>query len=666
MRHTRQILWVLFLFTARLCAGQGMPGYNTSNYAGVSGIELNPSSIADMRYKVDVNLIGFGVGFSNNYIAMNSSSITDGSLVNYLKGNNPNVDFKHTFLYENTSSDDKTVSAFANLQLPSIAISLSKNISIGFTITEKTQFNIDQLSPELAHLAYTGLDANDAKNINYFNQTLKDDKFNLNEMSWMEYGFTYAQVISGKGPHFFKVGGTIKLVEGIQAAYIYAQNLSYHWSDPHTLSLFNSNFSYGQTANVTQFFGGQSFNIFHFLSTVSSSSAAFDVGATYEWRPNYADYKYDMDGQTGLERRNKNKYKLKIGVSLTDLGTIRFTKGNSALNFIADTANWNVKKLNFGSNAVSGLNSIIQNTFKDHSIGSSTFDFSLPTAFSVQIDYDLYKDFYLNLTTYTSPRFIEIQSKVHSASYYALTPRWDSKWFGAFLPLSVDGDGNFNVGAALRLGPIVIGTSNGLSVLVNKETYGADIHVAIKIPIFQGKPPRDRDNDGVSDKYDKCPDKKGSWDHHGCPDTDGDGVYDDVDQCPTVPGPVENHGCPWPDTDGDGVIDKLDSCPTVKGPKENHGCPWGDADKDGVPDNLDSCKNVPGPVENHGCPWGDADNDGIPDNLDSCPHVAGPAANHGCPWGDADNDGVPDNLDSCPHTPGPASVVLGATGLALP
>jgi outer membrane protein OmpA-like peptidoglycan-associated protein len=361
------------------------------------------------------------------------------------------------------------------------------------------------------------------------------------------------------------------------------------------------------------------------------------------------------DGQTNLQRRDKNKYKIRIGASILDLGSITFKKGNGTYDFLADTANWKVKGTQVGSNPILGVDSIVSRVFPNHSDKKNTFTFALPTAFSVQIDYNIYKDFYLNFTSYTSPRWLDIESKVHQVSYYSLTPRWDSKWFGVFVPLAINGYGQAIMGLALRAGPLVIGSSQILSGLLSDNMYGMDIHAAVKIPIFAHKPPRDRDHDGVSDKYDKCPNKKGTWEHHGCPDTDGDGVYDDVDKCPTIPGPVENNGCPWPDRDKDGVADRLDSCPDVAGPKENHGCPWGDADKDGVTDNLDSCKFIPGPAANHGCPWPDADNDGIPDYLDNCPHVAGPVANHGCPWGDADNDGVPDNLDSCPHTPGPVS-----------
>lgn len=60
---------------------------------------------------------------------------------------------------------------------------------------------------------------------------------------------------------------------------------------------------------------------------------------------------------------------------------------------------------------------------------------------------------------------------------------------------------------------------------------------------------------------------------NGCPDKDNDGIADKDDACPEVAGPKENKGCPWPDRDGDGVLDKDDACPEVKGTVANKGCP---------------------------------------------------------------------------------------------
>jgi OOP family OmpA-OmpF porin len=112
----------------------------------------------------------------------------------------------------------------------------------------------------------------------------------------------------------------------------------------------------------------------------------------------------------------------------------------------------------------------------------------------------------------------------------------------------------------------------------------------------------DRDNDGVPDSVDECPDTPGPASLHGCPDTDGDGIADKDDKCPTVKGVAKYNGCPIPDTDGDGINDEEDKCPNVKGVAKYNGCPIPDRDGDGVNDEEDRCPDVAGDPANHGCP----------------------------------------------------------------
>lgn len=161
---------------------------------------------------------------------------------------------------------------------------------------------------------------------------------------------------------------------------------------------------------------------------------------------------------------------------------------------------------------------------------------------------------------------------------------------------------------------------------------------------------KDTDQDGVSDKKDKCNDTPPgiSVNTSGCPlDKDLDGVYDYQDVCPDIAGLAGLKGCP--DGDMDGITDKSDRCPGVFGPSSLNGCP--DADKDGVADIDDKC---PGSltgykVDAFGC-YIDSDNDGIVNEEDKCPEVAGEQVFKGCP--DTDRDGVPDNEDRCPRAKG--------------
>lgn len=112
----------------------------------------------------------------------------------------------------------------------------------------------------------------------------------------------------------------------------------------------------------------------------------------------------------------------------------------------------------------------------------------------------------------------------------------------------------------------------------------------------------DKDNDGVADSIDACPDVAGLAALQGCPDKDGDGIADKDDKCPDVPGLARYGGCPIPDTDKDGVNDEEDKCPDVPGVARYQGCPIPDSDKDGINDEEDKCPNLPGVKENQGCP----------------------------------------------------------------
>jgi len=187
----------------------------------------------------------------------------------------------------------------------------------------------------------------------------------------------------------------------------------------------------------------------------------------------------------------------------------------------------------------------------------------------------------------------------------------------------------------------------GISSAANPEKNDSYQFIGLNVGFRIGSRD-DRDNDGIIDSQDNCPDIPGIASFQGCPDTDSDGIEDLKDNCPTVAGPLEFSGCP--DTDKDGIDDSKDSCPLVAGLLEFSGCP--DTDMDGIEDSKDSCPLVAGLVKFAGCP--DTDGDSIPDDLDECPMVAGSAENGGCPIVnlDRDGDGFNDVVDDCPDVVG--------------
>ena len=225
---------------------------------------------------------------------------------------------------------------------------------------------------------------------------------------------------------------------------------------------------------------------------------------------------------------------------------------------------------------------------------------------------------------------------VNLAAQYHLNTLWSgARWFDPYAQVgggyaAIDNEGKFRtlVGAGANFwftDNIGLNLQTAYHPTMKSDSTENYFQHALGITIKFGK--QDRDNDGVADKDDKCPDVAGKPELNGCPDADGDGITDAEDSCPDVFGLKEFNGCP--DTDGDGIADKDDECPEVAGKPELKGCP--DADNDGIADKDDKCPQQAGPKENNGCPWPDRDGDGVLDKDDECPEEAGPASNKGCP-----------------------------------
>lgn len=622
MKRVFTLLAALLSCAATLQA-QDFIGYNQSNYAGVNGIDLNPASIADSRYKVDILLGGFSFYAQNNYIGLSKKAFvgrTGPLLLPDSTTSYPAFDdslFQQKYVFENLNGQKKSIFFRNQIMLPSAMFSVNERISIGLTGSIRSYVNVDGIEEKMATQLY-----NDFGDSSQYFTPLSNEHISVQYMTWWESGITYAQTVYDENEHFVKVGVRPKLLFGLGAAYVFVDNLNYMTTDQDTLTFFSSDVEYGHSANF-EFPAEQGFT-YNFSGIVSHPGFGLDIGAIYEWRPDHQKYRYDMDGETDLWMRYKSKYKLRIGFSITDIGSVKFDRGELSGNFRADIDEWYFRETDLGDRPIRGIDSTIRALFTPNAT-EPTFKMNLPTAISLQADYQIWKDFYVNFVGFYAVQWKNNANKVHELTMFSLTPRWDWKWFGAWVPMSYNQFRNFNVGAGVRLGPIVIGTSSLAPWFSKKKTiYGADLQVAIKVPIMYG-PTKDRDKDKVSDKKDKCKEVPGVWEFMGCPDKDGDHVQDSEDICPDEPGLKQFNGCP--DRDNDQIIDKQDACPDDAGLLEFNGCP--DKDNDKIIDKEDDCPDEAGLKEFKGCP--DKDGDGVMDKIDICPEKPGPVENEGCP-----------------------------------
>lgn len=716
MKLIQKVLLLLSIVFSLQANSQNYLGVHSSNYAGVMGTDLQPASFVDSRFVVDVNLASFNFGLYNNAMAFDTKDMPKWWVKSFKPDStgydNPYNDWispDSTFMdryiirrYDENS--DRTLGIYNNVQIDvlNFMFHIKPTIAVGFSGKFRSITNIDNIDPKLAVLAENELDY-----ANLWNIKLNEELLSVNHLSWMEYGINYAQVVKDDGEHFMKVGGRAKYLSGIAAAYMHTENFNYQLNNADTSILLQGDFDYGYSENIDGYADGSQKG---FPKSASKFGLGLDLGFVYEWRPDWKEYKYDMDGETNLWRKDQDKYKMRAGISLLDLGGMKFQKGGMSRNFSVNSTNpFDLNVFNEASSLEefdNVLDSLIVNSPEwttDEDVSSSFF-MKTPTALSLQFDYHIWKWFYVNTTGMMSLLSKKNGSHVHIANQWSITPSFDHPWFGVHLPISVNSYSGFKAGIATRLGPLTIGVTDFKALFATGQVRGAEFYAGLRVPVlythpsdmdldkvsdkvdecqdvpgvwaFKGCPDTDgdgikdiedhcpqeaglvefngcpdRDGDKIPDKDDLCPDLAGTVEYKGCPDTDGDGIIDPEDDCPETPGLVAFRGCP--DTDGDGIKDEEDACPDVAGPLVNQGCP--DTDGDGILDFLDNCPEVYGPQENNGCPWPDTDNDGLLDKDDDCPYLAGPIKNKGCPYQDTDGDGVLDKDDDCPNTPGPAT-----------
>ena len=679
-----QLATLLFFLGLQVNA-QNYLGVMTSNYGGVMSTDLQPASFVDGRFLFDLNLGSVNVNAYQNFVSFNTSGMPGGWLKSFKNDEAynswalPDSTFMDRHIVKRyTDNSNAKMGANINLQMDlfNFAFHINSKIAIGLKAKARSITNIGNVDPSFAILIEQGLDYP-----SLWNQNIEEQFLNVNHLTWAEVGFNYGQVVLDKQEHFLKAGATIKYLKGYSAAYFQTSNLQFNLKNNDTTQLITGNFNYGYSDNLPDLIENGLDNKFN-----SNFGVGLDLGFVYEWRPKYKDFKYDMDGETNLWMKNKNKYKAKVGISLIDLGSMRFKKGGLSRNFSVNISSpFDLQSFSTAS-SLSDFDQILDSLINESSAAgntnwtseqspNSTFVMRTPTALSLQLDYQLGKYFYVNVSGVMNVILKKKDTKVIVPNQLSITPSFDWSWFGLFLPISMNEYSGFKTGLASRLGPLSIGVTDFRALFSVGKVRGTEFYLGLRLPILYSAI-KDKDKDKVSDLKDNCISKPGIWAFKGCPDTDSDGIMDNEDECLEVAGLAEFKGCP--DSDGDKIIDKLDDCPEVAGlaefkgcpdsdsdgikdsddacpqnagPKENQGCP--DKDSDGLFDFIDACPEIAGPKENNGCPWPDTDGDGILDKDDDCPLLKGPAANMGCPYKDTDGDGLLDKDDDCPNTAGP-------------
>lgn len=553
MKKSLVTLLILASFVA--ANAQSYLGYTHDNYAGVQGALFNPASIVDSRFKTDINLFSISTSVNNDAYGLKLSDA-------FKSGFDFDTQAKKSF----TNNNNAVVNT--DFMGPSFMFNIAPKHSLAIFTRARAFVNVLNVNGQVIN------DIAKDNSTSFPSTTLGSP--NTVGNSWGELGISYAAVLLQRGQHFLKGGFTAKYLQGVANYHLQGNNITLQYTNGGT-PLLDS-----YTTTGTAVYGSsQDFSTNDKIDFDSKSrGVGFDLGLVYEWRPDYDASRADINNL-----KEVNKYKIRFGVSVTDLGSMTYDKG------VRNTYNLNktISQANYDS--ADNFDDFMKNNYANTIVNGAVKAY-LPTAVHADVDWNIHRKFYLNLNGDFS---VVDKSKLNQNSIsnrVSLTPRFESKWFSFYVPVSyMDYSKQAQVGVGLRTGIFFIGSGSALSNIISDNSRAVDFHLGLKIPVYQKKAKEIEVVEVKEVVVAEVP-----------KDTDGDGILDKEDGCPDVAGPLANKGCPWLDTDNDGTLDKDDKCPEVAGPKENNGCPWADTDGDGILDKDDKCPTVVGTVANNGCP----------------------------------------------------------------
>jgi hypothetical protein len=456
------------LLAGKALVAQQMLGLGFDNYNGAAGSALNPAFLTNSKVYLDVNLATVDFFIENNlgYVDKDSTSFWD--LVK-MAGNksyqNNNVNL---LSYDNHNKKNFAIST--RFQGPSVMIQDGRQaIAIGVAIRSVSSgVNIPyQFVASHGKLSDSIL----------LHHSFNDDNFSLSSLNWTEINLTYAYDLIDRGDTKITVGGSIKYLLGVAGGYIATKNFNFSVPDSKTLNVKNYDGEIGFALPVDY----DDYNKSDFDPVFKGHGFGLDIGFLYTKLKTFTDR-----GERKLCAKPYADYVYKLGISVMDIGGIRFKHHTQFHRFDNRAANWQEFDTvqNRSINSTMRMLSDVFYGSPDSSLAGTTTFLSLPTTLSIQFDYHFEGNFYLGAYLQQPLRF-RLKS-VRQPPVLAIIPRYETRVFGASLPISVYNYEKIRVGASLRFYSFTVGTEKLGTFLGIGDLTGMDFYFSVRFNLDKG------------------------------------------------------------------------------------------------------------------------------------------------------------------------------------
>ncbi|MFZ4799381.1 MAG: hypothetical protein ACOYMA_17910 [Bacteroidia bacterium] len=461
---------------------QNQFGLTTGNYSGLHNLQINPANICFQPVTYELNIVGAD-GFINN-----NNFFTNATFVPKLPFNNnytrlrlKNHNYKpdslkpgNLLLFSDIQSNGYVFGG-VNVLGPSILFALSRKKSMAITTGFRTHLSATNINSFGAQAVFEGLSFNPIKF-----QQMKMENTKISIGSWSEIGLSYAQVINDNRNYTHRLGISVKALLGILGGYAYDKGFNGRNETGSQLIFDNSNFSYAYSGPATN----------DKLKNTSSKDialrgigASFDIGYSIQKNPvpgtRYCPNLYQYGNNT-------KAYNWKAGISFLDIGAIQYFKNSFATNIINGSLVWG----KFDTIVIYDITAIDATLRSyvgaEHTQTFKKFWLILPSAVSLQYDYNINSIFFVNATIVQRITLANMPSLSRMNSV-AIIPRYETEELTVCMPFILNEYKDINLGLAIRYKHVTIGSDRFGETFGLQNIYGANFYFAFKYSLINKK-----------------------------------------------------------------------------------------------------------------------------------------------------------------------------------
>jgi|GEM_PF-419428 len=433
---------IFIVFISLICFfpafSQEKLGIANSNYSSTNSIFLNPSSSVDSRTLMQLNLVGANIYLMNNVAYLPKFRAWANSSAEYQDPKLSTIGLK------------KFVDTKVEINGPAFVLS-NREIGVGFFIRGRVEGSVDNIPMDLVNLALQKNFDSISKNMNI---NLRNTR--VSQMAWVEYGLNFGKMYFKHGNTIIEAGGNAKYLTGIGLAYANIYQLKAHIDNSEAdIENFRARVRYNEPGWNT------------------GKGAGIDLGVTYKKTIDYVDTYFSNSQKSNCKHID---YKYKLGVSLLDVGAIRFNTNTFKGDVSGSDTITNFKHGN--------VDSLIRYDFNVTQQKNTPIWACLPTALSVQAEWNMGHHFYVNGTVIqglTVARIVGVQR----TNLLSIAPRYERTNFELAIPVTLHRYIYPQVGLAFRIRTFVFGMDNVLPLIVKNNTYGVNVYFNVGISLFK-------------------------------------------------------------------------------------------------------------------------------------------------------------------------------------